>query len=122
MEQTFDTQLPLNINDEDIWPGMTEAPKKRDGFTDMTFVLIRYEIGFTIKSLNYKPPGQMSCPKRWLGMETVEDKERKIEKLRKHLDEEYLQYCDINIPFQYVCYHVAKLVRNLHIEIDTGLG
>ena len=113
MDQTFDTKLPLNINDDDIWPGMTEGPKKREGFTDMTFCLVRYEIGYTMRFLSYKPPGPMSCPKRLLGgVETIEDKERKIENLCQRLEEEYLRYCDITVPFQYICFHVAKMVCN----------
>ncbi|KAL2159370.1 hypothetical protein VTH06DRAFT_2373 [Thermothelomyces fergusii] len=41
---TFDTQLPLNINDDDISPESTQLPEPREGPTDMTFPLIRYEI------------------------------------------------------------------------------
>jgi hypothetical protein len=35
------TQLPLNINDEDISPASLVLPAPRKGFTKMTFALIR---------------------------------------------------------------------------------
>ncbi len=41
---TFDTRLPLNINDGDICPESTRLPEPREGTTDMAFSLIRYEI------------------------------------------------------------------------------
>ena len=41
---TFDTRLPLNINDGDICPESTCLPEPREGTTDMAFSLIRYEI------------------------------------------------------------------------------
>ncbi|KAH8682010.1 fungal-specific transcription factor domain-containing protein [Xylariales sp. PMI_506] len=42
--RSFDTRLPLNVNDADISPDMKEFPKERVGATDMTFGLVRYEI------------------------------------------------------------------------------
>ena len=41
VDAAFDTKLPRNINDTDIWPGMTGIPEERVGFTDMSFVLVR---------------------------------------------------------------------------------
>ena len=43
--KTWDTKQPLNVNDNDIWPGMEEPPKEREGATDMIFCLARTEIG-----------------------------------------------------------------------------
>lgn len=42
--QTYDTEFPLNINDSDISEDTTELPQARQGATDMTFSLVRYEI------------------------------------------------------------------------------
>ncbi|KAH8905696.1 hypothetical protein BR93DRAFT_968935 [Coniochaeta sp. PMI_546] len=41
---SFDTQFPLNINDADISPESTDLPQSREGPTDMTFCLLRFEI------------------------------------------------------------------------------
>jgi hypothetical protein len=37
---SFDTKVPLNINDTDISPESKQIPTERDGVTDMSFVLI----------------------------------------------------------------------------------
>ena len=43
-EKSHDTRLPLNVNDSDLDPDMTDFPEERQGATDMSFSLIRYEI------------------------------------------------------------------------------
>ena len=108
LDQTFDTKLPLHINDEDIWPGMQEAPVRRKGFTDMTFVVVRYELGSTVRRLSYTPPGSQLDKND--NSDSIAEKERKIRDLTQLLDENYLQYCDLNNPLQFVTFHVAKLV------------
>ncbi|KAI1307510.1 hypothetical protein F5Y03DRAFT_352523 [Xylaria venustula] len=41
---SFDTKLPLNINDDDINPDMKETPIEREGITDMTAPIVMMEI------------------------------------------------------------------------------
>ncbi|KAK4226421.1 fungal-specific transcription factor domain-containing protein [Podospora fimiseda] len=41
---SFDTRLPLNINDTDIDPKMTEPPIERQGLTDMSHALYCFEV------------------------------------------------------------------------------
>ena len=117
LDQTFDTKLPLHINDEDIWPGMTEPPVRRKGFTDMTFVVVRYELGSTVRRLSYTPPGSQLDKND--NSDSIAEKERKISDLTHILDENYLQYCDLNVPLQFVTFHVAKLVC---YSTSGGLG
>lgn len=52
IEQSFDTQMPLNINDVDIWPGISELPPEKVGCTDMSFCLIRFEVANTFRRIN----------------------------------------------------------------------
>lgn len=42
-QSSFDTRIPLNINDKDLSPDATEPPAERDEGTQMTFFLIRCE-------------------------------------------------------------------------------
>ena len=56
-EQSFDTEMPLNIKDIDLWPSMQNFPAERQGCTDMTFCLIRFEVSNTFRRINYVPPG-----------------------------------------------------------------
>lgn len=41
---SFDTKLPMNINDTDIEPNSTESPKERQGLTDMSHALYCFEV------------------------------------------------------------------------------
>ncbi|KAH8814961.1 fungal-specific transcription factor domain-containing protein [Xylogone sp. PMI_703] len=53
-EDSFDTKLPLNINDEDIHPDSTELPPEQCGVTDLSLTLIRLELLPTELSLHQK--------------------------------------------------------------------
>lgn len=39
---SFDTRMPISINDADLYPSMTEPPTARDGDTDMVFAVGSY--------------------------------------------------------------------------------
>ncbi|KAJ8103394.1 fungal-specific transcription factor domain-containing protein [Lipomyces tetrasporus] len=41
---SFDTKLPLNINDTDIQPDSKQMPTERQGLTDMSFALIWFDV------------------------------------------------------------------------------
>ncbi|KAI1484853.1 putative C6 transcription factor [Biscogniauxia mediterranea] len=41
MPDAWDTRRPLNINDDQIWPGMTEMPEEQRGAAEMFFCLSR---------------------------------------------------------------------------------
>ena len=100
IDLVFDTQMPLNVNDEDIYPEMTEYPESKTGCTEMTFGLIRFEITTTLRKIQYVPPG-MKCA-RIYGNATLEKKEQWIQECHKRLEERYLSNCDMNVPLYWV--------------------
>ena len=64
VDRTFDTEFPLNINDTDFTPETTEMPQPRQGSTDMTFSLIRYEIcGLARRLHTMSSANAGSCPR-----------------------------------------------------------
>ena len=109
-ERFFDTKMPLNINDSDMWPGMTEPPKEHEGCTEMTFDLVRYEIGGTIRLLS----AMSKCPREGNATEhdQLETKEAALERLRLRLENKYLQHCDMSEPLQWVAANVSRLVSS----------
>jgi hypothetical protein len=109
MDQSFDTELPLSINDIDLDPDATEPPVPRPGVSEMTFCLIRYEIGHLSRKLSYIPPGQGPGRDKALSL-TLEDKERIIKETADHLEEKYLQYCENAGPLYWVAATVARLI------------
>ena len=97
-EGFYDARLPLNINDDDISPETKETPKERQGTTEMTFCLIRFELSAASRRMNFAGPGATPCGfKR--PQKTLEERERLIEETHKRIDALYLQYCDMTVPY-----------------------
>ncbi|KAJ5636624.1 uncharacterized protein N7484_009937 [Penicillium longicatenatum] len=107
-ESMYDTRLPLNINDDDLYPEMTETPTERECCTDMTFLLIRCEITSALRRANYTCPGsrfRMGDP----GPST-ERCERMIQIINNRVEERYIKHCDMNIPLHWAAATVARLI------------
>lgn len=110
VEQSFDTKLPLNINDEDISPDMTQPPVEREGKTEMMFDLIRYTVSTTVRRLSYAPPGPGPCRKVNASI-TLQDKETLIDELNHYLDKKYLIYCKVKEDaLDWVAATVSRLI------------
>lgn len=109
MEQAFDTEFPLSINDSDLDPEATEFPPPRPGVSEMTFCLIRYEICHLSRRLSYVPPGSGPCKLAATQM-TLEDKESLIRECSDRLEEKYLKYCEDAGPLYWVAATVARLI------------
>ncbi|KIW19358.1 hypothetical protein PV08_03653 [Exophiala spinifera] len=106
-EQFYDTKLPMNYNDDDIYPGMKEYPPERQTATEMTFCLIRSELSILPRRLNFTAPGAMPGQTQEM---TLEQKEKMIDECHRHLEEKYLHYCDPNVPIHWVAATVARLI------------
>lgn len=108
LDQSFDTEFPLSINDSDLDPDATEPPTPRVGVSEMTFCLIRCEICSLNRKLNYVPPGA-SCQQR-AALVTLEEKERMVKECSDRLEEKYLRYCEEAGPLYWVAATVARLI------------
>ncbi|KAL8972042.1 MAG: hypothetical protein Q9183_000759 [Haloplaca sp. 2 TL-2023] len=108
-ESTYDTRFPLNINDEDIYPSMKDAPKEREGATEMIFDLLRYTVSTTARRMLYTPPGPSKCADK-AKMFTLEHKEHLMEELHQHCENKYLKYCDMSNPLHWVAATVFRLI------------
>ena len=109
IDQAFDTEFPLSINDSDLHPEATEPPTPRPGVSEMTFCLIRYEICSLTRRLSYVPPGPGPCrvaASNW----TLEEKEAMIKATADRLEDKYLRYCEDAGPLYWVAATVARLI------------
>ncbi|KAG4267316.1 hypothetical protein FPRO04_04928 [Fusarium proliferatum] len=104
-DDMFDTNLPLNINDSDIASHMTESPKAREGYTQMTFCLIRCEVMKAGWKVGYASPTPSSTATAARG-----DGELIVQELKSLLEERYLRYCDESVPFMLFTSKVAQLI------------
>ena len=107
-ETSYDTKIPLNVNDNDISPEMKEPPQERVGCTEMTFNLIRFDVGITMRRLATSPMGGVRT--QAFDQKTLEEKEKLIETCHKRIEERYLQYCDMNVPIFWVTATVGRLI------------
>ncbi|KAI0599072.1 fungal-specific transcription factor domain-containing protein [Biscogniauxia sp. FL1348] len=90
-DRTFDTQYPLNINDSDINPEMTDFPEERKGATDMTFCLIRYEICSLARRMHFVANSMSACPTD--SQTTLQERENMLIEMYERIDEKYLKDC-----------------------------
>ncbi|KAJ5171586.1 uncharacterized protein N7500_004369 [Penicillium coprophilum] len=93
---SWDTKQPLNINDDQIFPGMTEPPHDRRGASEMIFACLGWswvklkEKGGTIQ---FRDP---------------EDIERLIDEVEDIIETKFLRYCDILNPLHFLTTGVMR--------------
>jgi hypothetical protein len=90
---------------------MTEFPKERTGFTDMTFCLLRFEIANIFRRMSYIPPGPTRCTEYFAGL-TVEQKEKWISDCHRDMEAKYLKDCDMSIPLVWVTATISRLIMS----------
>lgn len=89
VERSFDTRFPLNVNDSDLSPEMTEFPPERIGPTDISFSLIRFEVCALSRRVHAAANGLAPCPKE--SQVTLEEHEEKLIQMYEHIEQKYLK-------------------------------
>lgn len=90
---SWDTKYALNINDEDIWPGMTGVPKEHKGATEMIFCLTRRELGkFYARTKSHLR--ELTHPIDKKDLELIEEAEHHIDEVESAIEMNFLRYCD----------------------------
>ncbi|KAL1863573.1 hypothetical protein Plec18167_000667 [Paecilomyces lecythidis] len=98
-----DTEPPLNINDDQIWPGMTEDPEEYRGATEMIFCLSRSCIGTYLASMR-PPPNNAGSWK----FTDYQEAERVIDNAEREVEDKYIRYCDIVNPLHFLTIGLAR--------------
>jgi hypothetical protein len=106
-----DVKMPSNINDSDMFLGMRYLPKEHDGATEMMFFLIRCLVGDFLKR---SAESHTTFDGLWHRLTTsavqVATKDRAIDELEVLFQQRFLQYCDPQIPWHFMCMHLAKAI------------
>ncbi|KAK2798318.1 hypothetical protein FQN50_008874 [Emmonsiellopsis sp. PD_5] len=89
--------LPLNINDSDIDATMTEAPSQRNGWSEISFCLIRLEIARTNRRMD--------------GVTSQTQKKYMIKDCWSRIKSDYLAHCNDKDPLQWLANHVAHVLN-----------
>lgn len=94
--ESWDTQEPLNIDDDQIWPGMTTKPEEQQGATDMIFCLTRACVGkFFARSMR-------GTSKDRKVVETL------IKEAESEVEERFIRYCDVVNPLHFLTVGMAR--------------
>jgi hypothetical protein len=104
---SWDTKPPLNVNDIDISPGMTEQPIERKGATDMIFCLSRLQIHnfYTRKSVQSDSAGTTQS-------RDSDEVEAAIGEVEDLIETKYLRYCDIVNPLHFLTSAMVRSATN----------
>ena len=81
---SFDTKIPLNINDTDINPETKHMPTERNGVTDMSFARICIE--------SYDIMSHLMTDSMKDGTASLEERSRMINEIYQRWEQGYLQY------------------------------
>lgn len=94
IDGSFDTKLPLSINDDDLNPDTKEMPSERQGLTDMTVPLVWYNHCDAMRQMYGMLTGKS-------GPQTLEKQSHLLDEIYGKLEQRYLQYSNPNGNAQY---------------------
>lgn len=93
----WDTKEPLNVDDNHIWPGMTEAPQEKKGASEMIFCLARMSIGKYFAKAGRPSNGSGSAH-----FKDYQEAELVISKAESEVEETFVRYCDVINPLHFL--------------------
>ena len=100
---SFDTRIPLNINEVDINPETKEMPPERDGLTDMSFARVFFGMGDIMR--------QMMAHSVRDGVGDLEDQSRLLNALYQKFEQGYCQHTTNSENIAYwVGVNISRLV------------
>jgi hypothetical protein len=97
LNYTWNTKIPSNFNDGDLFPDMRTVPPERPGLTELSYLRIRCEMAeYYRKSRGARVTDPLPF------------KDKAIDEFEQRIEKEYLNYCDPSIPIHYMCIIMAK--------------
>jgi hypothetical protein len=105
-----DTQLPLNVNDSDLYANMEHLPQPRVGLTEMTFSVVRFESVQVFQNLQDMSSGPMGKNGRPSAAQCLKDKTDAISGIEHRLHELYLKNLDLSNPLAWFTSTICAIV------------
>lgn len=109
LEPSYDTKMPLNIDDSMLCPEATEPPEPKVGVSELSFCLVRYEICHVSRRLNYTPPGSSFCREK-ARTQTLAEKETIVQECHEMMEKKYLRHFTGAGPLFWVAATVSRLI------------
>jgi hypothetical protein len=107
------TKWPANVNDDQLFPGMTVPPVEPDMLTDVAFFAARCEMAkfAAVRVATFREDiSQMSLDKSGI---SKEEKDAFAKGLEEVFETKYLRYCDPSQPLHLVTMLVARYGLNV---------
>ncbi|KAK8085641.1 Transcription factor vrtR1 [Apiospora hydei] len=95
---SWETKQPLNINDSQIWPGMTGKPVAQDGPTEMIFCLVKAQLS----NLYNRTGVKMASFGPTVDLKPGAELDKIIDEVEGAIEIKYLRYCDIGNPLHFL--------------------
>ncbi|KIM98484.1 hypothetical protein OIDMADRAFT_167284 [Oidiodendron maius Zn] len=112
MAHLGDVRLPMNVNDADLHPQMTNPPVEHRGATEMLYCLIKFEITNYVRSwlavsaVNPVNPYELVAS---TSADGIAKKRRVLSELEQIYEDKYICHCDPSIPLHHISATVARL-------------
>lgn len=115
LPSTFNTKMPLNINDSDLDPTSTQPPIERQVFTEMTKSRLSHVVFHAGAYIYRSPPVKDEAGAT---VASVEDKVKAMVRLEKEIEKEILSKCDPSQPVAWTATVVAQLImRRVRLSV-----
>ncbi|KAM3079931.1 hypothetical protein ACMFMF_003349 [Clarireedia jacksonii] len=105
-----DTKIPLNIDDEQLSPDMTETPLERAGITSVVLCRIRCDITDAFRRIIPQFLGDGHWDKLENPCATLSEKDIVIQQTEELFETKYLRYCDPSNSLHYLTSILARSV------------
>ncbi|KAK1987627.1 hypothetical protein LZ30DRAFT_702059 [Colletotrichum cereale] len=116
--------LPLNVNDADLHPEMTELPVEHTGPTEMSCVLMKFEVTNWVRSSARAAVIFDLCPQGTSrGARQTGLGDEAIDELEAIYHEKFLRHLDKNVPLHALTYAMAKIaIARMRCKIHNPRG
>ncbi|KAH6952455.1 fungal-specific transcription factor domain-containing protein [Ilyonectria sp. MPI-CAGE-AT-0026] len=119
---SFTSRPPLNVNDSDLHPSMTEYPSESKGMTDMSFTVVRCWASDTWRTMIDTRRTDLDTGKSYMSMTTAE-KEAWVDKQREKITNRLLGDIASREPlYCLTSAFISTIIGNLRLLVFNPLG
>jgi hypothetical protein len=107
---------PANINDQDMYPTMTQAPIESTKPTEMIWCILRSEFAIFATSQHakvHKLAKSGFISEQYAAMDDLEKKDAFVAEIEDMIETKFLRFCDPSDPLQFMVLVIARCAVNL---------
>lgn len=111
-----DNLAPTNVNDEDLYPEMTEPPVGQIRPTEMVSCLLRIELTIFFWDKQREKNSTIDFENLRLTQpwkSSLEERDASMNELERRLEDKFLKYCDPSVPIQFMSIIIGRGAINM---------